>query len=1140
MMFATTILSVLTLAGCSVLPPVNTAVAVTTGSSGQVIGGRQPVANSSIQLYTVGTTGDGTNATPLLTKPVTTDANGNFSISGLYSCTNATEVYLTAIGGDPGPGVTNPNLAMMTALGSCTSLSPTTPIVVNELTTVAAVNALTPYMTSYTAVGSGESDSGALNAAFTTASELVNPTTGVSPGPNVPSGYVVPTEEIDTLGDIMTPCVNSGGGTAGDDTPCGNFFSLATPPGSTPPSNTITALLYLAKNPGQNTAALYQLLPTAPPFQPQVSGMPSSFAIAVVPAIVPTILNMNPTSIAFPATAPGSASSAQETTLTNGGTIPVSISNITLTGAESVNFVETNQCPSTLAAGASCTIQTSFVPQSTASAGATIEVNGGAASVALSGAVESSAWPTTLLAAKPSVYLNFNDDTTNFLDQISGLTFSSGGGTVTPRQPGFDKTLPSNTSAGFAWNAYNKAPNNTLGVIEWDVPWTMLLHIDRLNWNRSGTLVLASKGDLASSTWWKLTLGMSGSFSQLCFTRSGAGISYFAQNGICTGYLDALPNGFNYDIVVEDSGSGSGSSLGMYINGLNVRTYIPGASFSNSYVNGFGYVTLSVTGGTGYAAKTEFTSTGGGPNCVVAGEMYATNGVPSTVATPVNLAPGGYGANTGCTSVPTIVLTSPTGTGAVITATLSGASMNSTKYPLMVPGYVSGGSYYGVEGTNAAAPPVNIDEFAIFPGNLNLTQVQTLFSQTKFYQGLTQSLSAPVPVLVFDDDAGGDLDNFFALQMAIALHQQGYVNLAGAVIEDQSVTCEATWRQMLDQAGLVDVPLSVPSTFKINSGTGFCTTANVNTYDPSTPLSNAAWESSATMYRTLFAKYSTTPIDIVSGGPMTAIAEFMQSPADSISPLTGLQLMAQNAANGGAIYAQGGGCNSSASPATTPCTGGIGGNLAGDYPSAQYVLSHNGTLPIYWIGGTPQSAGPGVLLTRTSKDPMFLLTTTAGTDVRSCWDCLPVEAVVSSYFYAGVQIGYRGGTGYANSTPFTLSGGGPDCEGSGFMTASGGVPNGIEFRWGASAVGSYSGIGAGCKLVPTVNLIGGTGTGVTLTAYPQLVCGTDTVGQNGGDSFTSAICSNQYTSPMSAYANQSPVSGAVMEWFINSLVDPIP
>jgi hypothetical protein len=1121
------------LLGCSVSSPVNIKATAATGSGGLVMGGQQPVANATIQLYSVGTTGDATNATPLLTKVVTTDANGNFSITGLYSCANATEIYLTATGGSPNPGVTNSNLAMMTALGACPSLSAATPIVVNELTTVAAVNALAPYMSIYAAIGSSSEDNASLETAFTIANELVNPETGASPGLNVPSGDIIPTEDIDALGDVIAPCINSGGGIAGDGSPCGNLFQLTTAPGAASPTNTIAALLNLAANPGLNKSALYQLISSDAPFLPLTPGPPSTFAISITtPA---PLLELSPTSINFPATVVGSTSPEQDTTLTNSGTAAASISGIAISGVNPVDFVETNNCPATLAAGASCTILTSFVPHNTGSSSATLQVNGAGASVALSGSVESSGWPFTLLAANPSVYLNFNDEMASFLDQASGLTFTTGGGTVTPRQPGFDKTTPNNTSAEFAWNAWSAAPSSTLADIEWDVPWTMLIQVDRLNWNRTGTLVLASKGDTSSSnnSWWELTLGMVGSQSQLCFTRNSPGTAFHAQNGICTGYIDAMPNGFNYDIVVEDNGSGQPSALSLYINGLNSSS-LPEASFSNTYADGFGFVNLTVSGGTGYANSTPFTSTGGGPNCNVTGFMAASNGVPYNA----NWTPTGSN-NFGCTSIPTIVLTSPTGTGAVITATLGGTSMNSTAYPLMVPGYVSGGKYYGAAGTTSTQNPTYIDEFAIFPGNLSQTQVQTLFYQTKFYQGLIKALPSPVPVLVFDDDAGDDLDNFFALQMAIALHQQGDVNLAGAVIEDESVTCEATWRQMLDQAGLVTVPLSVPSTFVMNSGTRVCTTANVDAYNASTPVSNAAWESAVTMYRTIFAKYPTTPINIVSGGPMTAIAEFMQSPADSISPLTGLQLIAQNAANGGAIYAQGGGCTASAPPATTPCAGGIGGNMGLDYPSAQYVVSHNGALPIYWIGGTPQNAGPGILSTRTSDDPMFLLTTTLGTDVRTCWDCLAVEAVVSSYFYGGVQVGYRGGTGYANATPFTLSGGGPNCVGSGMMTASGGVPNGIEFSWGQSVAASYSGLGQGCTSAPTVNLIGATGEGVTLTAYPALVCGTDTVSA-GGDSFNSATCSNQYVSPLTAYANQSPTSGAPMTWFINSLVDPTP
>jgi hypothetical protein len=33
------------------------------------------------------------------------------------------------------------------------------------------------------------------------------------------------------------------------------------------------------------------------------------------------------------------------------------------------------------------------------------------------------------------------------------------------------------------------------------MPWSMMVQVDRLNWNRTGTLVLASKGDLVNGNY---------------------------------------------------------------------------------------------------------------------------------------------------------------------------------------------------------------------------------------------------------------------------------------------------------------------------------------------------------------------------------------------------------------------------------------------------------------------------------------------------------------------------------------------------------------------------------------------------------------------------------------------------------------
>ncbi len=727
---------------------------------------------------------------------------------------------------------------------------------------------------------------------------------------------------------------------------------------------------------------------------------------------------------------------------------------------------------------------------------------------------------------------------------------------ATAQQPGFDSTNATQYSAEFPYNSYNYATNNTLGAFDWYQPQTLMIQIDRLNWTRSGSLVLASKGDLGScaglasctnnNSWWQVFLTMSGSRSEVCFERGGYGAAIGTWGGtigsqICTNIsganpLDAVPNGFNYNIIVKQAaGTGAANDLSMWINGLQVGSGSLPASpiITSSGSLGFGAYQLTVTGGgTGYANPTYFTSTGGGANCVVGGYIPATSGVLTT---------GPYGvffqtADSGCTSAPTIVLTSPTGAGWTYTLQASGASMNGN-FPVMAPGYVSSGTFYGPAGSSSTQTPTYVDEFAEFPSSLSIGQMDSIFYGTKFYQ-LAANTVSPKPVVIVSEDGCGDTDNIYMLSMAIRLHQLGLITLGGVDDSGTDGTSEAFFRQLLDQAGLNDIPVAVPTG---SMGEGYyCLATNLTAYNANIPQITAGYESSATMYRTVFTKYPTRPIFIANGGQPQGIYQFMISPADGISPLTGLQLWNQDAANGGAVYLQGGGCGSQpAYPITTPCTGSVSSN-GFDSAAGQYIANNNGSMPLTWIGGTPQVGGPGPLVTRSGNDPLWLYFHTLGNDIRSCWDCMTLEAIVSSYFTNGVQITYSGGTGYAASTPFYFSGGGAHCQGAGFITASGGVPNGVLYNWGANGYAQYLGIGSGCSSAPTVNLVGSTGTGGTFTAYPNLVCGTVTVNVGAGtDVFSSAAgCSNHYVVPGSFNTNQNPQSGVAQSWFINSLVDP--
>jgi hypothetical protein len=365
------------------------------GRHGLVHGGQQPVTGATIQLYAVGTTGDGSASTPLLSPTPVTDAQGAFNISGTYTCPSPSSlVYIVASGGNPGlaPGTNNAALSLMAALGPCSNLSPSTFILINELTTVAEVYALAPYMTSPSAIGSAPSDAAALAGAFTLASQFANTTTGTTPGTGVPAGTTVPVEQINTIGNIIASCINSAGGVSGDNTPCGTLFSLTTPTGLTPATNTATALLHLANDPTLNTASLYNLVTPGAPFQPSQPQVPADLSVRLT---VPSGFTVSPAEIDFPATRLRAGSAPLSFTFTNNTAAPVGISysSSNISGANPYDFalsspppLSTNpqNCPIPVMPGATCTIWFVFRPSDTGARSAYFTITNSSANPVIS------------------------------------------------------------------------------------------------------------------------------------------------------------------------------------------------------------------------------------------------------------------------------------------------------------------------------------------------------------------------------------------------------------------------------------------------------------------------------------------------------------------------------------------------------------------------------------------------------------------------------------------------------------------------------------------------------------------------------------------------------------------------------------
>lgn len=296
------------LSGCS-LVPAGAVAAKGSALHGTVYGGQQPVTGAILQLYAAGNTnyGVGYNAGNSGLIPtgsyylggapgcvssgsqtcyanVTSDGNGSFTITNDYPCpTSTTPVYLVATGGSSANGsAANANLALMVALGACGQLSSSTSVSINELTTVASVWALSPFMTSIANIGTSATNSQGLLNAFAAVNKVVNIGNGTFPGPALPVNATLPIAKLNTLADILASCINSTGGTSGDHSGCGNLFAAATVNGVAP-TDTITAAMNIAQHPGSNVSPLLAIPSKNDPFQPIVSSTspPTDWTIAI-------------------------------------------------------------------------------------------------------------------------------------------------------------------------------------------------------------------------------------------------------------------------------------------------------------------------------------------------------------------------------------------------------------------------------------------------------------------------------------------------------------------------------------------------------------------------------------------------------------------------------------------------------------------------------------------------------------------------------------------------------------------------------------------------------------------------------------------------------------------------------------------
>ncbi|GAA3121022.1 hypothetical protein GCM10010530_48820 [Kribbella aluminosa] len=133
---------------------------------------------------------------------------------------------------------------------------------------------------------------------------------------------------------------------------------------------------------------------TAPAFPPYLPDNGSSIAIS-------------PTALSFGSVATGTSSSAQTVTVTNSGTAAAPVSSVGITG----DFTQTSNCGTSIAAGASCTVNVTFTP--TAAGGRTGNLSVNAAGVL-------STVPLSGTGVAPGPILNANPGSLSFPDTSVG------------------------------------------------------------------------------------------------------------------------------------------------------------------------------------------------------------------------------------------------------------------------------------------------------------------------------------------------------------------------------------------------------------------------------------------------------------------------------------------------------------------------------------------------------------------------------------------------------------------------------------------------------------------------------------------------------------------------------------------------
>jgi hypothetical protein len=277
MLAMTAVLSGCGTSGTTIPNPVTPGPANYSGLAftGKVLAGSTPLIGASVQLYTAGTTGNGSAPTQLLSTALTTDSNGAFSVAAGYTCAASTSIlYVVASGGHLNGGAANTDTVLMTVPGPCSGIASGASYTVDEVTTVASAYALAQFLKPGAQLGATSTNTSGITLAAATVANLVNLTTGVAPGAGFPATGTAPTAKINALANAMHTCIVSSAASS----PCTQLLGDVVASGAAP-TNTLDAMLSLAKNAGTSVVPIYNLSLASTAFTPALTAAPDDWVM---------------------------------------------------------------------------------------------------------------------------------------------------------------------------------------------------------------------------------------------------------------------------------------------------------------------------------------------------------------------------------------------------------------------------------------------------------------------------------------------------------------------------------------------------------------------------------------------------------------------------------------------------------------------------------------------------------------------------------------------------------------------------------------------------------------------------------------------------------------------------------------------